>query len=327
MRGWRNQKCVREFITQKICESGTYQGSRMDAGSVLFIFVLFILTLVEWIVFQATYTSPLQMVVVILWLVICLVVSCEPRRGKLPCHLINGLIVLALQSAILTWIYLMNSDATSYPCGASSCSGIAFRNDNPPIPYVPEGGYFHPWAPYIKACPWHECRWGDVTGCPPTGYPGQTDNPLEPNITTSPCLISDSSCASLATQRPQDYCDLGNGLHLGFYEGVTTRDLAHCPFVDVTAKNPQGIYGKGLEICSPCTWYIARKYGGRIPGNCPEPKEGMGLYFCEQCSQFSVNQDSSMRLATLIITSVILGLSGLFYIIEGYSIAQGEGGR
>ncbi len=129
--------------------------------------------------------------------------------------------------------------------GASNCV-----RDGARVPYNPLGYYVYGKdapltinSPAVTMCP--VGRWADSNGVAPVGH-----NALDNGDVGAAC-VSGQPCDFLASNSPEDYSNLGNGLKDGWFIAAVVSPLSLCPGVALT-PNSAGIVGRGTEICSRC---------------------------------------------------------------------------
>ena len=230
--------------------------------------------------------------------------------------------ILLFSAILLLYLEGMPSISSS-PCGRSSCSKISKNTDPVPIVAYHPAGRFNSLYPFYMFCPRlpGECRWGDHTvNAAPLGYPGQPDEPLLPDTTQtscnartgSPTSLGDNTpppCPFLATQRAEDYPDLGYGLRDGYYPGVTATLVKPCPLIDL------GNQGKGVDVCGYCSHYLHRHYNLPLPTKgCPSPDEVDG--HCAICHDVTMRQNDSHRLANVVLFGLICVASPILAVLR-----------
>jgi hypothetical protein len=277
---------------------------------ILFV-ICYVISISAALVFHAGLLAYITLGFFVLWCIMWIL-----QNAEYDCHVLFGLFscsLIALQFVVFITFWAVANEANPHnpnsPCGSSPCSNIPYQSI---VPYHPAGKYQNQTY-YYMVCPHPQtCRFADVTGIAPNGYPAQRDEPLLPDVSRPPC--NDISCEYLATTRIQDYLgDLAVGLRPGFFEGATTLDLKVCPLVDVFALQPNGIdHGVGFDVCSFCSNYMNRYYGLAVPPNCPIPTTN-DHFPCFVCVDASVFQDNYQRQGTAIVAFITCIVSMLFF--------------
>lgn len=284
---------------------------------------------VAFVYYMSTYASHLALVVIlpsgVLWGLLFRLAHFEDCI-KSHVFICFGILVLIYQ---LGWVirYSMLWNETSAVCGLSSCSSTSTPLDPAPIiPYHPLGRYRA--SNRYLTCPYpKDCRWGDyIANHEPLGYPAVTGtDPALPDMTQPSCNSLTASptptptpCAFLATKRPQDYLDWAYGLRQGYFLGVTTTDLARCPYVDFGAVQADGTtHGVGMPICAHCSDYLERVYNLTKPAaGCPDFDGGWDGH-CYICADLSIYQSARQRAANIPILVILFAVSVVFYCAEG----------
>ncbi len=194
-------------------------------------------------------------------------------------------------------------------CGQSSCtSAEEFQSE---IPYNPWGVLVagQKTSDATMRCPYVGCRWADVNGTSPKGYPADAQG--LPNYRgAQPC--SANPCANLATNRKRDWPDRGRGLPGGWDPniGISLTDLTleDCPGVEKDLINDGGAFGKGRVICSQCSGFL-REWGyleWDVP-NCPRSTSQANVV-CYSCvDAFLANGPSDLWYTSIVMLVNALG--------------------
>ena len=248
-------------------------------------------------------------------------------HGSMCCAIIYQSILLAL----LTVLYLEGSVAAYSPCGKSSCSSTSQPTDPAPIVAYHPGGIFNSKYPYYLLCPRPpgECRWGDHTeNASPLGYPGQPNATFLPDTTQPSCnsrtgtptFPGDNTpppCPFLATERVEDYPDLGYGLADGYYPEVTTTQLKPCPYIDL------GDDGRGVDVCGFCSHYLHVNHGLPLPTKgCPAPNRDDS--HCVICTDVTLKQTDTHRIANIAIVGALVLVATLYWLYQVWRLIAGR---
>ena len=246
-------------------------------------------------------------------------------HGTMCCALLYQSILLAL----LVVLYLEGSVPEYSPCGKSSCSSSSGPTDPAPIVAYHPGGIFNSKYPYYLLCPRlpGECRWGDHTeNALPLGYPEEPNDTMLPDITQpscnsrtgSPTFPGDTApppCPFLATERAEDYPDLGYGLSDGYYLGVTTTQVKPCPYIDL------GDGGRGVDVCGFCSHYLHLNYGLPLPTKgCPRPNRDDS--HCIICADVTLRQTDAHRISNVAILGALHTVAALYWLYNVWRLVR-----